>query len=58
MKTGETHICPANHICGGPVETFKDGVLKNLIWQVDPKAVFKKSEAESDCAVLAPKVLE
>lgn len=58
MEMGETHIGPANHIGGGPVETFKDRVFKNLIWQVDPKAVFEKSEAESNCAVFTPKVLE
>lgn len=58
MEMEETYVCPANHIGSGPVETFKDGVFKNLIWQVDPKAVFEKSETESDCAVFAPKVLE
>ena len=58
MKMGDTYVGPAHHIGSGPVETFKDGVFKNLIWQVDPKAVFEKSEAESDCAVFAPKVFE
>jgi hypothetical protein len=54
----KTYIRPADHVSCGPVETFKDGVLENLVWKVDTKAVFKKSKAKPDCAVFASKMLE
>ncbi|SRR6266436_5183771 len=54
----KTYICPTDHVSCGPVEPFKDGVLKNLIWKVDSKAVFKQSKAEPDCAIFTPKMLE
>jgi hypothetical protein len=54
----KTYICPADHISSGPVETFKDGVLKNLVWKVDSKTVFKQSKAKPDCAVFTAKMLE
>src|SRR5260370_36435051 len=58
MEVRKTYICPADHISSGPVETFKDGVLENLVWEVDSKTIFKKSKAKSDCTIFAPKMLE
>lgn len=53
-----TYIRPADHVSSGPVKTFKDGVMKHLVWKVNSEAVFKQSKAKPNCAVFAPKMLE
>jgi hypothetical protein len=58
MDVRKTYICPADHVSRGPVETFKDGVLKNFVWEVDSETVFKQSKAKPDCAVFTTKMLE
>lgn len=27
-----THVCPADHVGSGPIETLEGGVFKNLVW--------------------------